>query len=201
MKINRDQDLETKIIASLERFTHIFRVAIWNSATQTGLSPIQIQFLLFLDAQKVGKRRVSVIAHEFGLTQATVSDSVRVLREKGLLIQKTSTRDKRIAQLHVTAAGKKMIGQLSTWTNEIRDAIVSLPQERREQGLHFLMELLASLHANGCIIPARMCILCLNFRKNAHEDILKPHHCGLLDIALSLSDLKIDCDLHKSARF
>jgi hypothetical protein len=65
--------------------------------------------------------------------------------------------------------------------------------------MRFLMDLIGSLQKSGLITVARMCVTCRFFRPDAHPGESSPHHCALLNVALSGSDLRADCPEHKLA--
>src|SRR5690606_9651643 len=75
--------VESKIVVALERVATAFRVLLWNEGRTHGLSPIQVQLLLFLRFHPRERCKVSVLAQEFNLTKATISESVRALELKG----------------------------------------------------------------------------------------------------------------------
>src|SRR5215217_6102649 len=168
-------DVNKKIVASLERLSQALRVLLREEAQERGLSPIQAQFLvhlLFCDPQL---RRVGRLAEEFDLTRATVSDAVGSLEKKGLIEKDPWPEDKRVATLRLTA---------------------SSPEEK-EVVMRFLMGLIASLQRAGVVTVARMCVSCRFFRPDAHPGEESPHHCALLDLPLSRSDLRVDCPEHE----
>ncbi len=74
-------DVDSKIVASLERLSQVFRLLLRKEAQKRGLSPIQAQFLVYLLFHDLDLRRVGRLAEEFGLTRATVSDAVGSLEE------------------------------------------------------------------------------------------------------------------------
>ena len=80
--IEQNENIDSKIIAGLERISRVFRLLLWDIAKDENLSPIQIQFLIFLLYNKPSRRRITDIANEFNLTKATVSDAISSLEEK-----------------------------------------------------------------------------------------------------------------------
>ena len=77
--------IENKIIVGLERVSEAFKSLLWEKAKLHGLSPIQIQILLFIQTHRRELCSVSHLAQEFEVTKPTVSDAVRVLDKKGLV--------------------------------------------------------------------------------------------------------------------
>ena len=61
----------------------------------------------------------------------------------------------------------------------------------------FLIGLIGSLQKSGLITVARMFVTCRTFRPDAHLGESSQHHCALLDVPLSGSDLRVDCPEHK----
>jgi DNA-binding MarR family transcriptional regulator len=192
-------DVDSKIVAALERLSRVFRLLLREKALEHDLSPIQAQFLVHLLFRDVELRRVGRIAEEFGLTRATVSDAVGSLEKKGLIYRDPWPGDKRVATLRLTPAGEKLAVELSTWANTVKEHLDSSPPEEKEVVMRFLMQLIASLQRSGIITISRMCMTCRFFRPDAHPGSDLPHHCALLDAPLAGSDLRIDCPEHELA--
>lgn len=191
-------DVDSKIVASLERLSQLFRVLLREEAQKHALSPIQAQFLVHLLFHDVELRRVGRLAEEFNLTRATVSDAVASLEKKGLVNRDPWPEDKRVVTLRLTPAGKKLAIELSTWANAIKEHLGSSSEEK-EDVMRFLMRLIASLQRSGVISVSRMCITCRFFRQDEHPGSQSPHHCALLDVPLAGSDLRVDCPEHELA--
>ena len=192
-------DVDNKIVASLERLSQAFRILLREEAQEHGLSPIQAQFLVYLLFHAVELRRVGQLAKEFDLTRATVSDAVGSLEKKGLIYREPWPEDKRIVTLKLTPAGENLAKELSTWANTIKDHLSQFPPEEKEIVMRFLMRLIASLQRSGIVTVARMCVTCRFFRRDAHPTEDSLHHCALLDVPLSGSDLRVDCPEHELA--
>jgi DNA-binding MarR family transcriptional regulator len=190
-------DVDSKIVAALERLSQAFRLLLREEAQKHDLSPIQAQFLVYLLYHDVELRRVSQIAREFDLTQATVSDAVGSLEAKGFVRRELWPEDKRVMTLRLTPEGKELGIELSTWANTVKEHLASSLPEEKEAVMRFLMRLIGSLQSSGVITVARMCVTCRFFRRDAHPGDDSPHHCGLLDVPLAGSDLRIDCPEHE----
>ena len=192
-------DVDSKIVASLERLSQAFRLLLRDEAQKRGLSPIQAQFLVYLLFHDVELRRVGRLAEEFGLTRATVSDAVGSLEEKGLIQRDPWPEDRRVLTLRLTPAGEKLAAELSSWANIVKEHLTASSPEEKEVVMRFLMRLIASLQKAGVITVARMCVTCRFFRRDAHPGSDSPHHCALLDAPLAGSDLRVDCPEHELA--
>jgi DNA-binding MarR family transcriptional regulator len=196
---SQHEDVESKIVAALERLGQVFRVLLRERAHEYGLSPIQAQFLVYLLYHDVELRRVSQLAREFGLTQATVSDAVASLEEKGLVGRERWPEDGRVMTLRLTPEGEVVAAELSTWADTVKEHLDFCPPEEREAVMHSLMGLVGSLQRSGVISVARMCVTCRFFQRDAHPGDGSPHHCRLLDVPLAGSGLRIDCPEHELA--
>ncbi len=192
-------DVESKIVAALERLGQVFRVLLRERAHEYGLSPIQAQFLIYLLYHDVELRRVSQLAREFGLTQATVSDAVASLEEKGLVGRERWPEDGRVMTLRLSPEGRVVAAGLSTWADTVREHLDLCPSEEREVVMRFLVRLIGSLQRSGVITVARVCVTCRFFQRDAHPGMDSPHHCRLLDVPLGGPDLRIDCPEHELA--
>jgi DNA-binding MarR family transcriptional regulator len=193
-------DVGSKVVASLERLSQVFRVLLREEAQEHDLSPVQAQFLVHLLFHDIELRRVSRLAEEFNLTQATVSDAVSTLVRKGLIRREPWPEDKRVITLRLTPAGRKLADELSTWANTVKEHLNSSSPEEKEIVMRFLMRLITSLQKSGVITVSRMCITCRFFRRDEHPGSESPHHCALLDVPPSGPDLRIDCPEHELAR-
>jgi DNA-binding MarR family transcriptional regulator len=192
-------DVDKKIAASLERLSQVFRTLLRGEAQERGLSPIQAQFLVHLLHHGAALGRVSRLAREFDLTRATVSDAVGSLEKKGLISREPWPADKRVTTLRLTSTGEHTARELAAWANVIEEHLKAYSPEEKEAVMRFLMGLIGSLQKSGLITVARMCVTCRFFRPDAHPGESSPHHCALLDVPLSGSDLRADCPEHELA--
>ena len=185
---------EHKLVAALERISQVFRVLLWKESKKYSLSPIQIQVLIFLLFHDENKRKITYLANEFNMTKATVSDSVKVLAEKGLLRREYETADSRSYRIHLTAEGEKLARQTSDFASEIINPIRSLADEDQMVLLKSLLTIIEQLNKAGVITIPRMCFSCAHYRRQyeGHE-----HHCMLMGKQLAIPELRVDCPEHK----
>jgi DNA-binding MarR family transcriptional regulator len=192
-------DVDAKIVATLERLSQVFRARLREEAWERDLSPTQARFLIYLLYHEVELRRVSRLSREFDLTQATVSDAVASLQTKGLVQREEWPEDRRVVTLRLTPDGESLATTLSTWADPISEHLERFSPGEKEAMMRFLIELVGSLQRSGHITVARMCLTCKFFRQDIHPGEPSPHHCGLLDIPLGRADLRVDCPEHEPA--
>ena len=83
----QQKSITSKIVVGLERISEVFKVLLWEHAKVIGLSPIQIQILIFIAYHKQELCNVSHLAKEFNVTKPTVSDAIKVLDRKKFIVK------------------------------------------------------------------------------------------------------------------
>ncbi|GAB4378650.1 MAG: hypothetical protein Kow0075_08790 [Salibacteraceae bacterium] len=184
-----------KIVTALERISEAFRVLLWNQSKAYGLSPLQVQVLIFLHYHTVDKCTVSYLAHEFNMAKPTISDTVKILEGKALITKDPSPVDTRSFVIRLTAKGEQLAAQVSGFSKPVQKPLDQLTSEQREQLLSSLLAVIRHLNAAGIITVQRMCFNCAHYRKHPNGG----HYCNLLQKQLAPSELRIDCEEHQAA--
>jgi DNA-binding MarR family transcriptional regulator len=182
-----------KIVAVLERISEAFKVMLWDQSKVSGLSPIQIQMLIFLRFHSKKLGRVSYLAKEFNLTKATVSDSIKVLFRKELIEKVQDPMDSRSFTILLTPLGRVVAENSANFTDVIESPISNLKETEKEILLHSLLSITKDLQKRNVLVLQRMCLSC-----SYHSDEGQEHHCSLLNIQLSTTQLRVDCEDYKS---
>ena len=86
---------------------------------------------------------------------------------------------------------------LTGWDRRLREQLADLPAESKATTLRFLLDLVAGLQRSGAITVARMCSTCRFFGLDAHPGAVERHHCALVDMPMSDSQLRVDCAEHE----
>ncbi len=171
-----DQTTEGKIVASLERISQAFRVLLWKKSKEFSLTPLQVQILIFLFTQNEEKKKVSYLAKEFNVTKATISDTVKTLEQKHLVVKDNEATD----------------------SKEIYSPIAELSWGDKKNVLSSLIKLIIHLNKTGVISVLRMCTTCSYYRPSDDE---KKGHCTLLKRDLDHVHIRVDCREHKMLDF
>lgn len=188
---------ELRIADALERLGQAQRVLMQDRATDEGLSPLQVRILLSL-AQ--APARPSELAARLGVTRATLTDTLKALRARGLAQQSTMPSDRRSRVAELSGAGRSAAERLVDWGMPVTRRIADLPTGTQGALLPSLLELLAGLQADGLIPPARMCLTCRFFRPAVStQSPAGPGWCDLLESPLAPVDLRLDCAEHEAA--
>ena len=187
-------NVDYKIVAALEKISEVFRVLLWTEAKEHKLSPIQMQLLIFIKYHNDDKqRRIASMAREFNMTKATISDSIKVLEQKGLIKRTDDVFDSRSFNFSLTDQGQKLTGMIENFTLPLDGAISTMSPEKKEQLLLSVLELIHRLNKTGIISPPRMCYTCYYY----NGDRQQTHYCNLMQRALAIDELRVECPEHK----
>ncbi|NCT19144.1 MAG: MarR family transcriptional regulator [Flavobacteriaceae bacterium CG_4_8_14_3_um_filter_34_10] len=191
--LNRqNKNTESKIVVALERISEAFRVLLWNESKDYSLSPIQIQLLIFIQFHAQEKCKVGYLADEFNMTKATISDSVKVLLAKDLVIKETDSIDTRSYTLSLTKKGEQIAEKASFFASSIEKPIEKLSEVQKTVILNGLLQMIYDLNKSGIITIQRMCFTCSFY--NSENGI---HYCNLLKTKLAESEIRVDCPEHE----
>ena len=185
---HQNTNVSSKIVAGLERFSEVFRVLLWDKAKEFGLSPIQIQILIFIAYHKTELCNVSHLAKEFNLTKPTISDAIRVLHKKDLIVKDFSQLDSRSYAILLSEYGKQIVSRTESFANPLQQQINTISKENLDDLFKTLSTLIYKLHKVEILTVQRTCFGCKFYNK--HENI---DYCNLLERELIRSDIRIDC--------
>jgi len=144
--IQQENDISSKIVAGMERISEVFKILLWEKAKRVGLSPIQIQLLIFLAFHKQELCNVSHLAKEFNVTKPTISDAVRVLDKKGMVIKDFSSSDNRSYSILLSKLGKEVVLETHNFTNPLKKQIDKFDENQLEGLFITLNELIYKLN-------------------------------------------------------
>ncbi|MDC8006117.1 MarR family winged helix-turn-helix transcriptional regulator [Aureisphaera galaxeae] len=181
-------DISSKIIAGFDRISEVFKVLLWEKAKAMGLSPIQIRILIFVAFHKEALCNVSHLSKEFNVTKPTISDAVKVLDRKGLIIKDFSSPDSRSYTILLSAAGEKIVSESQDFAGPLKAQIDTLDPADQEAIFQTLSKLIFQLNQKGILAVQRTCFKCRFYEKNGNGD-----YCNLLEKPLASKDIRLDC--------
>ncbi|MFN3741212.1 MAG: MarR family winged helix-turn-helix transcriptional regulator [Anaerolineales bacterium] len=159
-----------------------------------GLSPTQIQSLLFLKYARPGVRTIGGLADRLGATYATSSDVADALERKQLIKRTPLPEDQRVVTLRLTPKGEDEAGMLEDVLDEIEAAVNALPEAEQVALLRATQAIVRHLQRAGYVKVYEMCWNCQFFQKDAHPDDPRgPHHCAFVDAPLSDPNTYLEC--------
>ena len=184
----QNSDTPSKIVVGLERLSEAFRVLLWEHAKVIGLSPIQIQILIFIAFHDESICNVSHLAQEFNLTKPTISDAVRILDKKGLIAKITSPIDKRAYSISLSKEGKAIVKKTQHFAQPIYALTNQIDPLEQEQFFKTLSKIIYGLNQKGILSVQRICHNCRFFGKKGKEN-----YCNLIEKILLDKDIRLDC--------
>ena len=184
----QQEDLSNKIVVGLERISEAFKVLLREKAQELGLSPIQIQIIIFIAYHKQELCNVSQLAKEFNVTKPTISDSIKVLEKKDFITKIPSSIDSRSYSIKLSLKGEKTLKTTNSFANPIKDELKKINESDLETLYTPLYELIYNLNRVGILNVQRTCYACVFYEKKNNK-----HYCNFLEKPLANKDIRIDC--------
>lgn len=182
------KDVSSKIVAGLERISEVFKVLLWEKAKMVGLSPIQIQMLIFIAFHKQELCKVSHLAKEFNITKPTVSDAIKVLDKKKMIIKDFSSPDSRSYTIRLSTLGESIVAETNDFADPLKTMVDGFEQTELNDLFTTISELINKLNHQGILAVQRSCYGCKFYQKNETTD-----YCNLLEKELLNQDIRLDC--------
>ncbi|MAP80921.1 MAG: MarR family transcriptional regulator [Aequorivita sp.] len=180
--------VSNKIVVGLERLSEVFRTLLWEEAKKHGVSPIQIQILIFVANHKDSLSTISYLAKEFNVSKPTISDAVKALEKKGHIFKDFSNSDSRSFLIVLTQKGNDLVAQTSTYANRLKEKLAGFEDEKLETVYDTISKLIANLNSAQIISVQRMCYACKFHSTKNNND-----YCKYLQKPLYTKDIRLDC--------
>ncbi|UNY97731.1 MarR family transcriptional regulator [Zhouia spongiae] len=184
----QQEDISGKIVFGLGRISEVYKALLWDKAKVAGLSPIQIQLLLFIDSHRDDFCNISHLAKEFNVTKPTISDAIKVLHKKELIIKNHSQTDSRSYTIALSPSGHQIINPTINFAQPLQAQIDTLKKEQIEDLFKTLSELIYKLNRSGILQVQRTCFACKYYKKNNDT-----HYCSLMEKQLQNQEIRLDC--------
>jgi len=188
------EPLATRIATGLNKIGLSMKQQAWQQANEEGLSATQGQILAALVAD--GPLTGSELGSRLGVTLPTISDSVRVLAEKKLVVKSPDPRHPRASLLTPTKKGTALGARARSWPEFMAAAVKDLAPDEQRAFFSGVVKMIRSLQEQGLVPLSGMCVTCTHFRPNV-RDGASPHHCAFVDAPLANEQLRLDCPEHE----
>lgn len=171
----------------IERLSKLLRSDIRQSIYALGLQPIQLEALHYLSRCNKYSDTPLAVADYLGQTKGSISQSLKVLENKGYLIKLVDLNDKRVNHLKLTRQGHELLETTipSPLFRQLEQQLDSRETEQLNQTLEHLIENLLNLS------PRKSFGICKNCRFN--QQTPKGNYCTLLEQPLGSSDIEKIC--------
>lgn len=184
----QENNLPSKIVTGLERISEAFKVLLWEKAKVLGLSPIQIQILIFVAYHKEAYCNVSHLAKEFNVTKPTISDAIRVLINKELISKTVSVTDSRSYAIILTTQGQDIVTKTENFAKPIQNQLDVEIHHDLEQLFGIISKVIYRLNKIGVLSVQRTCYACKFYSKQNQS-----HYCNLIQFELHENAIRLDC--------
>ena len=173
-----------RLVDRLERLARL-------DATPDPLNAAQWEALRYLARANRYSRTPAAVADYLASTRGTVSRTLAALEDKGYLQREDNPRDGRSVDFALTARGRKA-AQRDPLLAMAADMDASLGADVARLRRLLQRSLHGSIARNGGRAFGA-CLDCRHFLRQANPGAPAPHHCGLLDVALSDAESRLLC--------
>jgi len=153
---------------------------------------VQLQALLFLSRANRYSDRPAAVADYLATTRGTVSQTLRVLEERGLIAKEPDQTDRRQVHLRVTGAGRKVVRRASR-AGVLEEAVSGLGKGEAAHLDGALADLLRTLQSANGHISFGVCRTCRHFQKEGGGAF----RCGLTGEPLAARESELLCREHE----
>jgi DNA-binding MarR family transcriptional regulator len=184
----QQESVTNKIVVGLERISEVFRTLLWAEAKKSGVSPIQIQILIFIAYHKSSLCTVSYLAKEFDVTKPTISDAVKSLEQKKLILKDYSGADSRSFLIVLSEKGKELVSVTENYANPLKKQFDTFDATQLETVYEAIVKLIYKLNKAGIISVQRTCFACKFYSIKDGGD-----YCEYLQKPLEPEAIRVDC--------
>ncbi|NTX10783.1 winged helix-turn-helix transcriptional regulator [Myxococcus sp. CA051A] len=180
-----------RLYVLLERLGNLLRTEERAAGLPHGLQPVHLQALRYLQSCNRYSNTPAALTEYLGLTKGTVSQTLLLLEEKGLLRKQADTEDRRVIHLLLTEAGRAVLKQALP-PELFKRALAGLPGDGAALD-ESLTELLRALQAANAQRSFGACGTCKHFQREGAGRF----RCGLTQDPLSREDSQLLCREHE----
>ncbi len=175
----------------IERIGNLLRNEDRLLGQEYGLQPIHLQALHYLSQCNRYSDTPAALTDYLGQTKGTVSQSLLVLEEKGLIKKRQDREDRRVVRLSLTASGKAVVRK-SIPPPLLVEVLDSLTEKEKKNLEESLMQLLRGLQRATDSRSFGVCRTCRFFEQEGNS-----YRCGLTLEPLSETDSQKICREHE----
>jgi DNA-binding MarR family transcriptional regulator len=184
----QNTSLENKIVIGFDRISQVFKTLLIEESQQHNLSPIQIQFLIFINYHSENKSTISYLSKEFNLSKPTVSETIKTLGKKNYIMKVADKVDTRSSFIKITDLGKTIVQQTERYINPLLNIISNIDEANKVMLWQNITTIITALNTIQLIKPHRTCTNCQFYSQNNNK-----RYCALLNQELKVEDIRIDC--------
>lgn len=175
----------------IERLANLLRQEARHAGQDMGLQPVQLEALSYLSTCNQYSDTLLAVTEYLGLTKGTVSQSLKVLENKGLIEKVKDAADKRVTHLVVTDKGRKLLWKTSPPTH-FSQAVDVMPTNQQAALKVLLKDMLAEYQQQSGRKGFGVCKTC-KFNESGEQGF----RCGLTKDTLTERDISLICREHE----
>lgn len=187
--------LDARLLLSLQRLSDMLKAVQWKQARNLGITPLQLQILLFTGHHTAALNKVAYIATELQLSRPTVSDAAAALVSKGYMRIEDDLKDRRSYSFVLTDEGQQLLERAEMYTEDLYAIVGKRPLQEKMNLYQSIFTILAGLSNDDGGLQ-RMCFNCSHYYGNRKRQ----HVCRYLEKTLLSAELQIDCMYHSSLK-
>jgi DNA-binding MarR family transcriptional regulator len=187
-------DMNTEVIYQyLERIANLLRTETRRSMVEKGLQPVQLEALNYLSHCNRYSNTPAAVADFLGLTKGTVSQTLGLLENVGLIEKLPDYKDRRVVHLQLTARGIKVIAETIPPTT-LQAALAQMPEAEQVSVLDALDKMLKAMQGANQLRTFGVCKTCRHHRIETDGQ----HRCALTGEILRVEDIDKICREHET---
>lgn len=173
------------LLTLIERFGNLLRNELRSNAVKLNIQPVQFDILLYLSRCNRYSDTPLAVAQYLGITKGTISQSIKLLEQRGFLEKLQDKKDKRIIHLALSPTARELLETVALST-DLTELVDKQPgSDKLAQGLQAL------LHAYQQESGQQGFGVCRDCRYNTTVD--KGFVCGLTKEALQPYEIQLIC--------
>ena len=188
MDMSKDTNAAHELI---ERLGNLIRADGRTVCNEYGMRPVQLEALGYLSQCNRYSDTPQAVAEFLGLTKGTVSQTLNVLEQKGLVRKQGDTKDKRIVHLKPTAKGLRLVNRALPSTS-LALGFAKLSKTESQVAVEQLRLILHSVQIANGLKTFATCHSC-RFNMQREDGFI----CQLTQERLSESDITLLCREHQ----
>lgn len=191
----RKESQAARISMALFRISQSIKKLTQSQSDDFGLSPVQIQALLFVHHTRSDVASVGNFAKTIGTTHVTAVKIINGLVQKGMIAKAEKTEDRRVTVLSLTPAGEETASRLENWGEALEETLDHIPADVLSDFETGLGAIVSALQKEGHLVVAEPCLGCVHFRPNTGDEAA-PHYCAMIKKYLTHEASRKECPEH-----
>ena len=175
----------------IERLCNLVRADIRAACNEHGMRPVQLEALEFLTRCNRFSDTPQAVTEFLGLTKGTVSQTLMVLENKGLITKQGDRNDKRLVHLKPTARGRKLV-ERAVPSAVLSEGVDLLSSSVSREAVESLRDLLRSVQQANDLKTFAPCHTCRFNQKRESS-----YFCELTKERLTDRDVELLCREHQ----